>query len=335
MRSPTIRIRSVTPPAGIPGGKIVIEGSGFDPEESSNIYVNVGGASARPTLVSKSRIVSLIPEEATVGPILVTVKDKKSNSVEFTVGKRLIDNVHPVDNPVYDKHENLYVTYSGKRGETVPVSVYKISPDGSVNPFLSNVPNATSLAFDKQGNLFISSRFEGCVYRATPQADVSIFAKDLGVPTGVAFDREGVLFVGDRGGRILKLTSDGKSSVFAEVPESTVAFHLAFDLEGNLLVSSPSLSSYNHIYMIDRFGKVIPMQGGFGRPQGITVDKSGNLYLCEAKAGDSAVYKISPTGQVTALLTGPVMVGVALDKKNNLAVASQDSVYFIPINGHH
>ena len=330
MRGPSLKIKSVSPSAGIVGGKVTIEGTGFDPEEPST-HVSFGGVAARPTLISKSRIVALIPDNAVLGPISISIKDKKSNLHSFVLGRKLVENVHPVDSPVYDTKDNLYVTFSGKRGETVPVSVYKVSPDGTVNPFLSNVPNATSLAFDKQGNLYISSRFEGCIYRATPQADVSIFAKDLGVPTGIAFDQQGNLFVGDRSGRILRISPDGNVTVFAEVLESMVAFHLALDLEGNLLVSSPSLSSYNHIFMIDRFGKVIPMQGGFGRPQGMAVDKNGNIYLCEAKAGDSAVYKIAPSGQITTVLTGPVMVGLAFDKKGNLAVACQDAVYLVPI----
>src|SRR5207247_11281343 len=96
---------------------------------------------------------------------------------------------------------NLYVNFSGKLGEIVPVSVFKISKDGAITPHLSNIANATSMAFDSAGNLFISSRFEGIVYKATPKADVTVFARDLGTPTGLAFDSHGFLFVGDRAGR--------------------------------------------------------------------------------------------------------------------------------------
>jgi sugar lactone lactonase YvrE len=328
MRPP--KIKSVKPYAAIEGGRVIIEGTGFDPEEFDSLRISFNGQEARPLLVSKNRIITVVPDQTNRGPVTVTVNNKTSNPFEIVIGKKLADNVNPVDSPLFDREGNLYTTFSGRRGETVQVSVFKIEPDGTINPFLSNIPNATSLAMDQQGNLYVSSRFEGTIYKATPKADVTIFAKDLGVPTGLAFDPDGFLYVGDRNGRILKLDEDGNTSIFAELTESMVAYHLAFDLQHNLLVSSPSMSTHNSVLMIDRYGKVIPLYDGFGRPQGLTVDVEGNIYLCEAKAGESAVYKITSTGEMTPHLTGPVMVGLAFDADHNLAVATQDAVYLVP-----
>jgi sugar lactone lactonase YvrE len=334
MRSSSPKIKSVEPAAGIEGGKVVIEGSGFDPELSAHTKIDFGGVAGRALLISSRKIVAQVPEEAAPGPISVSVKGKNSNPFEFKLGTRLSSNVNPVDNPVFDRDGNLYVTFSGKRGENAPVSVFKINPDGSETPHLTNIPNATSMAFDKQDNLFISSRFEGTVYKATPRADVTVFAKDLGAPTGLAFDAKGSLYVGDRGGRIFKVTQDGQASVFAEVPESMVAYHLAVDADGNLLVSSPGLSSYNNLLLIDQYGKLIPLYGGFGRPQGIAVDGSGNIYVCEAKVGDSSILKISPGGQISTLVTGPIMVGLAFDPRGNLAVCTPSAVYKVALGNH-
>jgi sugar lactone lactonase YvrE len=328
MRPP--KIKNVRPSVAIAGGKVTIEGSGFDPEQVSSLKVSFDGLDSRPLLISKNRIVTLVPDETTRGPVTITLNEKKSNSFDIIIGQKLADNIHAVDSPVFDSHGNLYTTFSGKRGETVPVSVFKIDQKGLMTPFLSNIPNATSLAFDSRSNLYVSSRFEGTVYKATPQADVTIFAKDLGVPTGLAFDAEGFLYVGDRGGRILKITPEGQVSTFAEMAESMIAFHLAFDREGNLLVSNPGLSSQNSIILVDRYGKVMPLYGGFGRPQGLTVDADGNIYVCEAKAGESAVLKISSAGEITPFLSGPVMVGVAVDRKGKFAVATQDAIYLVP-----
>jgi sugar lactone lactonase YvrE len=337
MRARTLRIKSVNPPFGIEGGKVSIEGTGFDPEESSSTQILFGDAAARLLLMSSTRILTQVPDDAKSGPLTVQLKNKTSNSFDFQVGQKLANDLNPVDNPIFDSEGNLYVTFSGKRGETVPVSVYKITAQGEVKPYLSNIPNATSLALDPEGNLFVSSRFEGTIYKATPKADVTVFAKDLGVPTGIAFNKEGFLFVGDRGGRILKISPEGESTVFAEIPESMVAFHLALDSEGNLLVSNPALSSHNQILMIDRYGKVIPLYGGFGRPQGIAVDSAGNIYVCEAKAGDSGILRISRNGEISTVISGPVMVGLALDGHGNAAVAAQNAVYKIslPRNGNH
>ena len=328
MRSP--KIKAVKPVASMEGGRIVIEGTGFDPEEITSLKIAFNGLEARPLLVSKSRIVTIIPEQASRGPLTITVNNKTSNAFEMILGKRIAENVNPVDSPLFDSEGNLYTTFSGKRGETVPVSVFKIDRDHNMTPFLSNIPNATSLAMDRAGNLYVSSRFEGTIYKATPQADITIFARELGVPTGMAMSQDGFLYVGDRNGRILKISENGEVSTFAEIPESMVAFHLAFDAEGNLLITNPGMSSHNSVLMVDRYGKVIPLYGEFGRPQGITVDSDGNVYVCEAKAGESAVYRITPSGERTIYATGPLLIGVALDRDRNMAVATPDSIYLLP-----
>ena len=328
MRPP--KIKNVKPSIAIEGGKITIEGTGFDPEEISSLKIAFDGIESRPLLISKNRIVTVVPEQTTRGPLTVTLNDKKSNAFEIAIGQKIADNIQAVDSPAFDSHGNLYTTFSGKRGETVPVSVFKIDSQGSMTPFLSNIPNATSLAFDSKGNLYISSRFEGTVYKATPKADVSVFAKELGVPTGLAFDAEGYLYVGDRGGRIFRISPDGDAKTFAELSESMIAFHLVFDREGNLLVSNPGVSSQNSIMLVDRYGKAMPLYGGFGRPQGLTVDAAGNVYVCEAKAGESIVLKINSAGEMTPFLSGPVMVGIAVDKKGKFAVATPDAIYLVP-----
>lgn len=335
MRSLAPKIKNVTPTAGIEGGKITIEGSGFNPDESSNTHITFGDKEGRLLLISKARIVAQIPEGAGKGELKVQIKSKESNVFDFDLGRKLSAEVNPVDNPIFDQDGNLYVCYSGKRGETPPVSVYKISPDGTSAPYLSNIPNATSLAFDPAGNLYVSSRFEGIIYKATPQADVTVFAKDLGTPTGLAFNREGLLFVGDRNGRILKISPDGDVRVYAEVPESMVAIHLAFDAEGNLLASSPGLSSYNQVFMIDAYGKVIPLYGGLGRPQGIAVDAEGSIYVCDAKAGDSCIVRINQQGEMKNMISGPVMIGLAFNRKGEIAVTSPDAVYLVSVNHHN
>lgn len=331
MRAKALKIKNVLPSYGIEGGKVLIEGSGFDPDEAPSTQVLFGGTAGRILLLSSNRIFAQIPEEVTAGPIVIQIKNKQSDEYDFHMGVRLSNEVNPVDNPVFDSKGNLYVAFSGKRGENAPISVYRIASDGEIKPYLSNIPNASSMVFDRDGNLYVSSRFEGTIYRATPSADVTVYARELGSPTGLAFDREGFLYVGDRTGRVLKVSSDGSSTVFAEIPESMVAFHLAFDLDGNLLVTNPGLSSYNQIWMVDKYGKVIPLHGGFGRPQGLTVDDQGNIYVCEAKAGDSVIWKINRSGEMTQFLAGPVMVGLAFYKKKFMAVAAPNSVYKLPL----
>ncbi len=72
--------------------------------------------------------------------------------------------------------------------------------------------NATSLAFDAEGALYVSSRFDGIVYRAIESGVMSVYVEGMGVATGIAFDRDGNLFVGDRSGTVFKISPSARST---------------------------------------------------------------------------------------------------------------------------
>ena len=117
----------------------------------------------------------------------------------------IADNLHPVTNPAIDADGNIFVTFSGSRGQQVPVSLFKIDTNYTMKPFLSNLMNATSIAFDRDGQMYVSSRHDGTVYRVAPNGTMSSYAEGMGVATGIAFDREQNLYVGDRSGTIFKI----------------------------------------------------------------------------------------------------------------------------------
>ena len=95
----------------------------------------------------------------------------------------------------------------------MPVAVYKIDLNYNVKPFINDLMNATGLAFDRDGMLYISSRFDGVVYQVTPNGNMSVYVEGMGVATGMAFDDEGNLYVGDRSGTIFKISPErGRSS---------------------------------------------------------------------------------------------------------------------------
>ena len=49
--------------------------------------------------------------------------------------------------------------------------------------------NPTAIAFDRAGQMYVSSRFDGTVYRVAPNGTMSSYAEGMGVATGIAFDR--------------------------------------------------------------------------------------------------------------------------------------------------
>src|SRR4249920_1349253 len=150
---------------------------------------------------------------------------------QVSIGSVWATGLHQVDNPIFDRDGNLFVTYSGSRGQESPVSVFRVTRAGTREPFVSGIVNATSMAFGPDGRLYVSSRFEGAVYRIAGDGTPEQVASDLGVACGIAFDDEGWMYVGDRSGTIFRVR-DGRASAFAMLPASVAAFHLAMSPAG-------------------------------------------------------------------------------------------------------
>jgi hypothetical protein len=272
-------------------------------------------------------LIARVPVGAMSGMVTLETDGHESNGVPCEVGARMAQNLHPVANPAIDAAGNLYVTLSGSRGQKVPVSVYKISPRGILTPFVQDIVNPTGMAFGPDGALYVSSRFDGQVYQVTPEGTSSVFARNLGVATGIAFDPLGALYVGDREGTIYRLNARGSATVFATLAPSVAAFHLAFDRQGMLYVTNPSMSGYDAIHRITSEGRVEAFVTDLGRPQGMAFDPQDNLYVVAHHRGNAGILKITPQAEVSHVVSGVNLVGLALDALGRLLVVSTSAVY--------
>jgi sugar lactone lactonase YvrE len=312
----------------IEGGRVTLEGDGF-PIDPVAPQVRVGTQTARLASASTAALTVLIPEGLEGGPTSLRVDELPGETAFVEIGAPLVTGVHHVDSPAYDRHGNLYVTFSGSRGQQAPVSIFVVRPDGTREPFVSDVPNPTSLTFDREGRLYVSSRFDGSVYRVEADGRASLYATDLGVACGLAFGPDGALFVGDRSGSVLRVDGDGRARAFASLPPSVAAFHLAFGPDGYLYVAAPTLGTRDPIYRIAPDGGVVAWSSGFGRPQGIAFDAAGHLYVVDALAGSSALYRIrldAPHAPELMLLGGS-LIGLAFDPHGGIALATSETVY--------
>src|SRR5213592_4316524 len=233
---PPPRVTAIHPLRAIEGGRITIEGAGFPVDEPKLPEVRVGESPARLVYLSPTRLVAIVPSDLEGGRTTVRVdgarvfdaaqggaSSSKGGGAFIDIAAPFATGLHQVDNPVFDRDGNLYVTYSGTRGEQVPVSIFRVRPDGTRESFSSGIVNPTSMAVDPAGHLFVSSRFEGTVYRVDGNGEVEPFATDLGVACGLAFDSEGTLFVGDRTGTIFKVDRHGHATALASLPSSVAA----------------------------------------------------------------------------------------------------------------
>ncbi|MGH9579971.1 MAG: gluconolaconase, partial [Terriglobales bacterium] len=287
-------IDAVVPPAALPGGEVRIVGSGLKPPDLARPSVRFGDLEGSIVVSSDEFVIARVPEGATTGPVQVSFDSQTSNAATMQVAFPVAENLHPVTNPALDPEGNIYVTFSGSRGQKVPVSIYKIDTSYNVKPFLSDMMNATGIAFDRQGRMYVTSRYEGAVYRVTPNGAKSTYAEGMGIATGLAFDRNQNLYVGDRSGTIFKIAPDQQIFVFATLEPSIAAYHLAFAPDGSLFVSGPTTSSFDAVYRVDPQGSVAVFYRGLGRPQGLAFDSGGNLYVAASLAGKRGVVKITP-----------------------------------------
>ena len=322
----------VRPSWAIEGGRVTIEGEGFLDEVGELPEIRIGEVFTRIVFASSKLLRVLVPLGVPTGRALITIGGQRPATAEINIGAPVATSLHQVDSPVFDRAGNLYVTFSGTREHQAPVSIFRVTPNGNREPFVSGIANPTSMVFDSFDQLYVSSRFEGTVYRVSPTGQVETVATDLGVASGLAFDSDGTLFVGDRSGTIFQVDKAGKKSVFASLPASVAAFHLTVRPNDQALyVSAPTLSSTDTIYRINRQGEVQPLDTVFGRPQGLTFDKDGTLYIVEALAGASGLYRVTDQGKTEQVLTAPELVGVAINPRGGLVVASNEVAYHLNV----
>src|SRR5262245_40280723 len=283
------RVTGIQPLAAIEGGRVTILGEGFAIDGSSLPEVRIGESRARLVYASNTALAAIVPPGLESGIATVRIAGIPGETAHVDIASPFATGLHQVDNPVFDRDGNLYVTYSGTRGQQVPVSIFRVRPNGTRETFSSGIVNPTSMAVDPEGRLFVSSRFEGTVYRVASDGSIEPFATDLGVACGLAFAADGTLFVGDRSGTIFRVDREGHAATFASLPASVAAFHLAIGPDVALYVTGPTLSSYDSVYRIDTSGAVDAVHSGYGRPQGLAFDSRGALHVVEAPAGVSGL----------------------------------------------
>ena len=323
-------LTSLEPIRIVEGGRLWLRGDGFPQPESTSDLVTIGGVSARMSFAAPDRMAVVVPAGLDGGETPVKVAWLPGATLYARVGSMIATGVHQVDNPIFGADGNLYVTYSGTRGQEATVSIFRITRNGAREPFVHGMVNPTSMAVGPDGLLYVSSRFEGRVYRVFNDGRYEVMASDLGVACGLAFGADGSLFVGDRAGSIFRIDRNGRTETFATIPSSIAAFHLAMSPDGVLFVSAPTLASYDSVRRIDADGRVEGLNIPFGRPQGLAFDPNGVLHIVEALAGSSGVYAIRPDREPELVVAGAGLVGVAFARNGEMIVASNDSIYSFP-----
>ena len=336
-------ITAIVPRWAVPGSSVTIRGHGFPVTEAALPKVAVaamtGSSDVEPV---SARVVSASSETLRVvvpdgpwGPSRLTLTEHAGVEARLEIGRVLTTGVHQVDSPAFDAAGRLWVTQSGGRDTKVSVPLYRVGRNGVREPLSVEIANPTSLALGRDGSMFVSSRFDGQVYRVTDDDRAEVYASDLGVATGLAFATDGTLYVGDRSGSIFRVSTDRRVENVATLPASVAAFHLAYGPDDCVYISAPTLATHDAVYRLSPTGSVGVVTRAFGRPQGLAFDASGALYVVDALAGASGLYRLNigdESPEPTLMVTAPSLVGVAFDPLGGLVLTSGDTVWRLDVD---
>ena len=326
----------------MPSGEIEIHGSHLGPyggpPEGDLPTVTIGDTAAAVTLARPGRATVRVPEGSISGDLVLHRDGSSSNSLFARIAVPMAENLHPVANPAVDADGRVFATFSGNRGQQVPVSIFAIDRDFHIRPFVRDLLNPTGLAFGPDGFLYASSRAEGSIHRIASTGEVSLFAEGLGIATGIAFDPAGNLYVGDRSGTIFKMASTSglpdpaSIFVFATLEPSMAAYHLAFNSAGTLFVTGPTTSSNQAVHAIAPDGTTSVFFQGLGRAQGAAVDIKDNLYVAASLHGRRGIVRITPHGEASLVVSGSNLVGLAFLEDGCAALATRDALYHVALD---
>lgn len=322
-----ITIDRIEPQAGVRGGQIKVYCSGLEPSMLAACRLVFGAQETRLALAMTRLLLAAVPEGARGDTLHIVQQEQASHRVAFPTAVLLAENLHPVTNPVVDRQGNIYTTVSGTQGQRVPIAIYKVNVLGEVEPFASGITNATGLALGPEGDLYVSSRHDGVIYRINERGVVTPFAQQFGTATGLAFDARGRLYVGDRQGTIHQVSAGGVGQVFARLEASVAGYHLAFGDDAHLYVSYPTASGMDSIHRIAPDGQVQTFVSGLGRAQGLAFDVERNLYVVGYFQGEGGIVKITPAGDITQVIAGINLVGLAFGPDRTLIIADQSGLY--------
>jgi len=104
------------------------------------------------------------------------------------------------------------------------------------------------------------------------------------------------------------------------------AYHLAFSATGDLYVTGPTTSSFDHVLRVSPAGEVSTFYRGLGRPQGMAFDAEGNLYVAASLAGKRGVVRLTPDARAELVVSGYDLVGLAFGRHGAMILATNNSL---------
>jgi gluconolactonase len=239
-------------------------------------------------------------------PLLLDLVDEDSPVIKLSGGFQF------TEGPVWNEQEQSLL-FSDIPANTI----YELQPTGEINPFRKPSQNANGLTFDKQGNLLMAEHGGRKISSLSPEGNYSTVVDNyegvtLNSPNDVVTDSKGVVYFTDPPyGRPRDATDtlsfngiykfeNGKLQLIADDLYRPNGLALSPD-ERSLYVANSGQPKMFMKYAVSKSGKVgkgkvffdASSLSGEGNPDGIKVDKEGNLFA----TGPGGVLVLSPKGK--------------------------------------
>src|SRR2546421_5386782 len=106
------RVAAIHPLSAIEGGRIDIEGTGFSIGDPYPPEVRIGDTPARTVYASSTTLGVIVPSGLEGGRTTVRLAGAPGETAFLDIAAPFAAGLHQVDNPIFDREGNLYVTYS-------------------------------------------------------------------------------------------------------------------------------------------------------------------------------------------------------------------------------
>jgi RHS repeat-associated protein len=188
--------------------------------------------------------------------------------------------------------------------------------------FVENVRSPRYLAVDQQNRLLVSEAHLGQVLQIAPDRTVSVLIDRVKDPEGLVVDPTGAVFAAadrqqgpegqEQHGMILR--RDPQTGALAVVANDFKSPRgLAWETGGILLLATQGRRHERDergiVYAISTAGQILPVADAFKQPQGVLAAPDGSVLVAaeQFERGrerlDGSLFRVDPTGQVSAFLT--------------------------------
>ena len=188
----------------------------------------------------------------------------------------------------------------------------------------SGFTKPAGLAFDGNGNLFVSEAFSGTIKELSAASGFTTTTLTIGGftnPAGLAFDGNGNLFVADYYGNAVDevLASSNYTTTLSLGSGFNQPSAVALDANGNLFVADSTHNAVKELPAAAGYSTVVILPGSYSNPRGVALDANGNLFVADI---DTLTELTSASGYTTA-----AKLPSAVDFASSLAIDDRANLY--------